>query len=122
MEQVTQIFVQGLPTSTVERDLRIKFEKYGDIRSISLKQGYCFIDYFNDKSAKDAISNMDGRTFEGSKINVKQSVDRRSRMKQTGDRGDRKKGPQQDDLCHNCGGVGHWANECREERKPRYFI
>ena len=116
MEQMTQIFVQGLPTSTVERDLRIKFEKYGDIRSISLKQGYCFIDYFNEKSAKDAITNMHGRTFEGSRINVKQSIDRRNRIKNTGER---KKGPQQEDECHNCGGLGHWANECREEKKIR---
>jgi RNA recognition motif-containing protein len=117
MEQATQIFVQGLPLNTNERDLRIKFEKYGDIRSVSLKQGFCFIDYFNEKYAKEAIDNMNGRTFEGSRIVVKQSIDKRNRFKQPGDR---KKGPQQEDVCHNCQGVGHWANECREERKIKY--
>ena len=30
------------------------------------------------------------------------------------DRGDRPRGPQSNDQCFNCGGRGHWANECKE--------
>lgn len=35
---------------------------------------------------------------------------------------DRKRGPQANDVCFNCGGKGHWFNECAEPRKPRYVI
>jgi hypothetical protein len=60
---------------------------------------------------------MDGRTFEGSRLIVKVAVDRRNRnsssgggMESRGGGGDRmrKKGPQEEDICHNCQKKGHW--------------
>jgi len=63
---------------------------------------------------------MNGKIFENQKIDVKQAVRRESRPPRGGFNGDRgtKRGPQPDDLCHNCQGLGHWANMCDKEKKP----
>ena len=39
----SQIFVSNLSPDIREKDLRYKFEKYGDIKNIHLKVGYAFI-------------------------------------------------------------------------------
>lgn len=61
-------------------------------------------------SAKEAIAQMDGRTFEGSRLIVKIAVDRRNKNQGPNDLRDKfkKKGPQPDDVCHNCQKKGHW--------------
>ena len=124
---LSQIFVKGLPFNTSERDIRVRFEAFGSIKNIILKKGYCFIDYFNEKHAKDAISAMDNKIFDGMTISVKPSMDKKNRsggnFQNYNDRPQMmnkdRKGPQPDDRCHNCKGVGHWANECRNEKQLR---
>ena len=122
-ERVSQIYVSNLPYEIREKDVRYKFEKYGEIKHIALKTGYCFIvttliykknnfqEYFDSNGSKEAISQMDGRTFEGSRLIVKVAVDKRNRNSsgpvENRDRMS-KRGPQEEDVCHNCQKKGHW--------------
>lgn len=120
-----QIYVAKLSSSIRERDLHDRFAKYGDIRRIQIKSNYAFIEYYDYRDAEYAVERMDGRVFEGHRIIVQASKGkRRSRSRQRSRERrpydpNRKKGPQSDDLCFNCNGRGHWANECKEPRKPR---
>ena len=43
MEQATQIYVSGIPLDVKEKDLRMKFEKFGELKNVSIKNGFCFI-------------------------------------------------------------------------------
>lgn len=65
---------------------------------------------------------MDQRSIEGRKIEVKQAIDKRREKFSAGGRpfnGDKRRGPQLEDVCHNCKGLGHWANECTQEKNPK---
>jgi len=135
-----QIYIAKLSPSVREKDLAEKFEKYGDIRKIQVKTGYAFIEYYDSRDAEYAVYKMDGRTFEGEKIVVQPSMGKRRDRNEFRDRGDRergergdrgdsrerrradpdrKRGPQPEDICFNCGGKGHWTNECGMPKKPR---
>lgn len=71
---------------------------------------------------------MNEKMFENNRIIVKQAVafdkDKRQDGRFPRDRpfmghgGIIRKGPQPNDICHNCQRPGHWANQCTEERKP----
>jgi arginine/serine-rich splicing factor 4/5/6 len=64
------VYVSHLSNSIREKDLDQEFAKYGNIKSISLKNGFAFIEYEDYRDADDAIENMDGKTFEGQKLTV----------------------------------------------------
>ena len=42
-EKSNQIYIANLPYDTREKELKYKFEKFGDIKNLSLKVGYAFI-------------------------------------------------------------------------------
>jgi RNA recognition motif-containing protein len=106
------VFVKNLPTFVSERDIRAKFEKYGEIVNIKIKQGFCFIDYSNTISAKEAIREMNGRTFDGIEIEVKECFERRNDKF-----GGEKRTPKATDRCKNCQQLGHWGFQCTNEKK-----
>lgn len=127
--QPTKIFVTGIDDSIAEKDLYSKFEVFGEIKSVNINpKGFCFIDYMNEMSAKEAIENMNYKTINDKQIVVKPALDKKRKDRffprddfGGGNNGDRK-GPSSSDTCHNCQGTGHWASQCKEERKPRYFF
>jgi RNA recognition motif-containing protein len=131
-----QIYIAKLSPSIREKDLADRFDKYGDIRRVQVKNGYAFIEYYDYRDAEYAVERMDGRTFDGHKIIVQPSMGKRrgregdrdgERRGRDRDRNyskdrrnpERKVGPQTDDVCFNCGGKGHWFNECKEPKKIR---
>lgn len=43
MEKPNQIFVNGLPFDVKEKDIRMKFDKFGQIKNVFIKRNFCFI-------------------------------------------------------------------------------
>jgi arginine/serine-rich splicing factor 4/5/6 len=68
-----QIFIAKLPHNATEKDLERKFDKYGEIKNLNLKQGYAFVEYKDYKDASYAIEKMDGRDWDGQKLKVQYS-------------------------------------------------
>eukprot|EP01116_Phalansterium_solitarium_P023524 TRINITY_DN827_c0_g1_i4.p1 TRINITY_DN827_c0_g1~~TRINITY_DN827_c0_g1_i4.p1 ORF type:complete len:245 (+),score=12.92 TRINITY_DN827_c0_g1_i4:109-843(+) len=66
----TKIYVGHLNDRTKARDLEDVFGRYGKIVDISLKIGYCFIDYEDPHDAEDAVRGMDGKTLDGDRLMV----------------------------------------------------
>jgi len=60
------VFVGGLKNPRMrEKDLEKFFEGFGRIDDIVLKQGYGFVVFKDDRDAKDAVDEMDGRSMGG---------------------------------------------------------
>lgn len=112
-----QIFIAKLSPSIRHKDLEYEFRKFGRIRTLQLKKGYAFIEFDDYHHADEAIHEMNGRRILGQKIVVQAAYGKR---RETSPRSrPRRPGPQETDICYNCGKTGHWANECREARKPK---
>ena len=112
-----QIFIAKLSPSIRHKDLEYEFRKFGRIRTLQLKKGYAFIEFDDYHHADEAIHEMNGRRILAQKIVVQAAHGKR---RETSPRSrPRRPGPQETDICYNCGKTGHWANECREARKPK---
>lgn len=73
LEKSTQIFIARLHPRVTERDLKSKFEKYGDVRDVVLKKGYAFLNYEDPDCCEKAVEKMNGKEVEGQEIVVQHS-------------------------------------------------
>eukprot|EP01018_Ginkgo_biloba_P035732 Gb_24206 [translate_table: standard] len=69
------IYVGNLPGDVREREIEDLFHKYGPIVDIDMKvpprpPGYCFIEFEDERDAKDAIHGRDGYDFDGHRLRV----------------------------------------------------
>ena len=62
---IPQVFVTRLDKYVTKRDLEREFNKFGDIKNLTLKIGYAFIEYYDKKDAKYAIRELNGRRLFG---------------------------------------------------------
>ena len=129
-----------------KRDLEKEFGRYGEIRNLTLKKGYAFIEYYDKKDAKYAIKELNGRKLFGqsnrivveeAKISREERERERRRAKRSRSKDKekeedkkekdrdkdyyykRRKEKKKTDICYNCGKEGHWANECHKSRRDR---
>ncbi|KAA8483613.1 RNA recognition motif-containing protein [Arcticibacter tournemirensis] len=81
-----KIFIAGLPFEVEEAELRAVFGDFGYVKSLRIikdretgrSRGFGFVEMPNDEEAKEAILNMNGGDYNGSKITVKEAEDRPS--------------------------------------------
>eukprot|EP01124_Arcella_intermedia_P027498 TRINITY_DN538_c0_g1_i5.p1 TRINITY_DN538_c0_g1~~TRINITY_DN538_c0_g1_i5.p1 ORF type:complete len:326 (+),score=19.64 TRINITY_DN538_c0_g1_i5:14-991(+) len=66
----SKLYIGNLSSRTDERYLKDAFTKYGRIVTVEMKRRYAFVDFQRKSDAEAAISSMDGKEFDGSKLIV----------------------------------------------------
>lgn len=61
-----RVYVGGIGDDIRERDIE-KFFKHFKVAGISLKQGYGFVDFEDQRDADDAVYELDGKNCNGSR-------------------------------------------------------
>lgn len=68
-DQQSRIFIGNLNTNQISKKHVLKiFNKFGQIKAISIHKGYCFVQYFHKEHAKAAIQKMHGQLVGGQLI------------------------------------------------------
>jgi cold-inducible RNA-binding protein len=91
------IYVGNLSSKTSEGSLREEFAKYGEVSSVKILQdgmthrsrGFGFVEMADDKSALDAIAELNGSSLDGRTIVVNEARPRSER--ETIDHGPRRR-------------------------------
>lgn len=84
----TRIYVGGLAYESTEKELEEAFAKHGTVASVAIimdrdsgrSKGFGFVEMDSAEDAQKAITNLDGKDFDGRKLTVNQArpkVDRR---------------------------------------------
>eukprot|EP00095_Tigriopus_kingsejongensis_P007164 snap_masked-scaffold211_size255937-processed-gene-0.6 protein:Tk07164 transcript:snap_masked-scaffold211_size255937-processed-gene-0.6-mRNA-1 annotation:"serine-arginine protein 55" len=64
-EPSTRVYLGGLSYRARERDIEKFFKKFGRLREISLKNGYCFVEFEDYRDAEDAVYECNGQDLLG---------------------------------------------------------
>jgi RNA recognition motif-containing protein len=91
---MTNIFVARLDFGVSQEELKKAFEQYGKVNKVTIAtdketgkpKGFAFVEMFNEEDAQNAIKSLDGYTFNGRQIAVKQAEDRRDNRKDNSER------------------------------------
>ena len=92
-----RLYIGHLSRHTRAQDVRDIFGKYGSIRNLDLKSDYGFLEYEDEKGAKDAVDKLHNTELDHHRIVVEPAVPKR-----------KSRGPTGQDVCFNCGLKGHW--------------
>merc|ERR1712012_1078616 len=66
----TRVYVGGLSHRSREKDVERFFRQFGRIREISMKNGFCFVEFDDYRDADDACYEMNGRDLLGERVSV----------------------------------------------------
>merc|ERR1712012_283547 len=66
----TRVYVGGLSHRSREKDVERFFRKFGRIREISMKNGFCFVEFDDYRDADDACYECNGRDLLGERVSV----------------------------------------------------
>ena len=61
----TRVYVGGISHRARERDVEKLFDRFGRIRDVSLKNGFAFVEFEDDRDADDAVYDLNRTTFMG---------------------------------------------------------
>ena len=54
-----------IPRDTTEREIRRHFDEFGRLRDIRILVGFAFVEYSDERDARDAVDRLDGSRFLG---------------------------------------------------------
>jgi len=66
----TRVYVGGISHRARERDVEKLFDRFGRIRDVSLKNGFAFVEFEDDRDADDAVYDLNRTSFMGERISV----------------------------------------------------
>jgi len=73
-DSFTQIYISQLDRKTGQSDIEREFSKFGEIKSVTMKAIFAFVDYMDHESALKAIGEMNEKEFvNGEFLTVQQS-------------------------------------------------
>lgn len=82
------VFVGNLDPRANERDIEYEFERYGRIRDIWVARkppGFSFVEFFDDRDARDAVRGSDGRFILDRRVRVEISKRRMNKGGRSGE-------------------------------------
>lgn len=69
-DPIGKLYIGNLSSRTTERDLESEFSHFGPIANLTYKQTFAFVEFEDVRDADDAIRDMNGQNFDGSKLIV----------------------------------------------------
>ncbi|KAI8993136.1 hypothetical protein BDB01DRAFT_311619 [Pilobolus umbonatus] len=66
----TRVYIGHLARDASKRDLERLFKNYGDIREINIKTGFGFVEFADERDAKDVVYDFHGKNFLGERLIV----------------------------------------------------
>lgn len=69
----TTVAVSGLPVGVKKTDIQGAFGDFGQILRIDLETGRAFVEFDDERDAKDALAEMDGKKLKDCRIRVERS-------------------------------------------------
>merc|ERR1712037_9628 len=78
---VSKVYIGNLAEDARDRDIEKLFKGYGRVRNIVVKHegGYGFAQLDDREDAKDAVKDLDGTSFMGSRLRIEHARDSRDR-------------------------------------------
>ncbi|CAB3977308.1 serine arginine-rich splicing factor 5-like [Paramuricea clavata] len=75
----TRLYFGKLREDTRERDLEKFVRGYGQVRDISIKKGYGFVEFYDERDAEDVVWDLNGRDLLGERVIIEHAREPSSR-------------------------------------------
>ncbi|KAI9364073.1 hypothetical protein BD770DRAFT_379207 [Pilaira anomala] len=87
----TRVYIGRLARDATKRDLERLFKNYGDIREINVKTGFGFVEFADERDAKDVVYDFHGKSFLGERLIVEIARGARRNDERRTNRNDRRR-------------------------------